>query len=44
MDDQVMMILGIVGGVALLYLGSRIRRRSLQRPRPPEDPGRDDSA
>ena len=43
MDDQTVMILGIIVGVALLYLGGRIRRRSLQRPRPPEDPRRDDS-
>jgi hypothetical protein len=42
-DDSVVKILGIVGGVALLVLGSLIRRRSLRRPRPPEDPGRDRS-
>ena len=44
MDDQTVMILGIVVGVALLYLGGRIRRRSLKRPRSPDAPGRDDSA
>ena len=44
MDDRTLMILGLVAGVALLYLGGRIRRRSLQRPRPSDDPGHGDSA
>jgi hypothetical protein len=34
-DDSTRTIVGILVGVALLYLGSRIRARSLRRPRPP---------
>ncbi len=41
MEDPVLMILGIVVGVALFFLAGRIRRRSLRRARPPEDPGRE---
>ncbi len=41
MEDPVLMTLGIIVGVVLLYLGGRIRRRSLRRARPPEDPGRE---
>jgi hypothetical protein len=39
MDDSVQTILVIAAGVALLYLGSWIRRRS--RTRPPGGPGPD---
>ena len=42
MDDSVLTVLGLVAGVALLYLGSRIRARARNRAearRRPTDPG-----
>jgi hypothetical protein len=35
MDDSTRVILGLVVGVALLYLGSRIRSRARRSARPP---------
>ena len=35
MDDSLLVTLGLIVGVALLYLASRIRSRSLDRPKPP---------
>jgi len=36
LDDSTLVILGAAVGVALLYLGSRIRSRSANRPRRPQ--------
>jgi hypothetical protein len=35
-DDPLLTILGLVVGVSLLYLGSRIRSKARQRLRPPK--------
>ena len=40
-DDPLLVMLGLVVGVALLYTGSRLRSRSLRRPRGPEAPRRE---
>ncbi len=37
MDESVLVVVGIVVGVALLYLGSRIRSRARIRQRPTKD-------
>lgn len=39
MDDSTLTIASIVVGVILLYVGSRIRARSLRRRRPPPPGG-----
>jgi len=36
-DDSVLTTLGLIVGVALLYMGARIRRRSQQRVRRPDN-------
>ncbi len=37
MDNEYLVVLGLVVGVGLLYLGSRIRSKARNRPRPPTD-------
>jgi NhaP-type Na+/H+ or K+/H+ antiporter len=37
MGESPLVVVGIVVGVALLYLGSRIRSRARTRPKPAED-------
>jgi len=39
MDDSTLTIVAIVVGVILLYVGSRIRARSLRERRPPDSGG-----
>jgi hypothetical protein len=39
LDDSLRVTLGLAIGVALLYLGARLRRRSLQRTRTPKGDG-----